>query len=91
MSNQSMEFSRLALEKNSLKTLLHFDHFQVLFHSPLHLLRASFEFLTSPLNKKCGRPLGEQSWREGTERKKGEGGEGNEEKVVPKHAFTFIP
>lgn len=58
--------------------------------SPPHLLPHSFEFLTSLLNKLCVHPRGERKVG-GRAINEEKAGEAEGKKVVPKHAFTFIP
>lgn len=57
--NQSKELSRLALEKTPYRHSFILTIFRYSLYSP-SFFPPSFEFLTSPLNKRCGRPRGEK-------------------------------
>lgn len=59
-SNQSKDLSRLALEKTPWRHLLILTIFRYSFSSPSFFFAHSFEFLTSPLNKRCSHPRGER-------------------------------
>lgn len=60
-SNQSKDLSRLALEKTPWRHLLILTIFRYSFFSSSSFFFAhSFEFLTSPLNKRCSHPRGER-------------------------------
>lgn len=58
-TNQSKELSRLALEKTPQRHSFVLTIFRYSLSSP-SFFPPSFEFLTSPLNKKCGCPCGEK-------------------------------